>query len=64
MLYKLKYYVDLTNQPFLSKYINTMALIFAIFIGLILEKKYFFNIFGSLWCFIAAFYPIIYLLKI
>lgn len=64
MMYKLKHYIDNDKTPFLSKNMNTLALILAIIVGIIINKKHFFNIFGSLWCFISAFFPIIYLLKI
>ena len=64
MMYKLKKNVDGGIRPFLSKHMNTLVLILSVILAIILEKKHFFNIFGSFWCFICAFYPIVYLLKL
>lgn len=50
------------NESFIKKNFVRITLIFAIFISIYLEELNFFNVFGSLWCFISAFYPIIHLL--
>ena len=62
MLYKLQKYIVIKH--IISENIILFLLLISILYSVIKEKINFFNIFGSIWCFLAVFYPIIYLLKI
>lgn len=47
-------------NSFLLKHFIKFALVLSVLVSIYLEKVDFFNIFGSLWCFIAVFFPLIY----
>ena len=51
------------NTMIIKNYYGMIGTIYALVVSFYLEKVNFFNIFGSIWCFIGAFSPLIYLLN-
>ena len=50
-------------SPFIQQYFIRICLIISIVVSIIIDRKQFANIFGSLWCFISLFYGIICILS-
>ena len=52
--------IKFETNSFLLNHFLKIALLLSVLISIYLEKVDFFNIFGSLWCFITVFFPMIY----